>query len=1154
MKRFIKTLLTFAVLAVCVFMTSLISPDASAASQDDENWICAWGSAPVQVQVDGLSDMGSIIGGLIGDDSLTEVTVRSVITPSVSGSKLRIKVSNHYNTKPVQINGMSIAKSVKDSKVDMKTLKYVTFRDGYPGVTLAPGEELYSDPINFDVVAHEKIAVTTYVSSFLDFNTMGLSGGDTYIATGDALKEEDFDMLKSVIDDEEMMDILAGLLEGFGMGSSVNLKLTYSFVKVVPCLVSLDVLSYDAGYSVVVVGDSTVANEFPLYLAQALYEDENITNIGVAGKGIIGNCMLYPGLGLGSYLYAESLLQRFTRDVLSQSGLKYVIVKIGVNDIIHPVCTDSSQQYPGIVQPSLDKLIAGYREIFKACHNAGVKVIAIGITQWKGTTRDFFGDGGTYVRTPAEFEADWQLAKDVNEWLATTTEHDGYVDFCEISANPLDPDALLPEYSEDCIHPSNALQKVWSNYFPLSLLGVGSMPGGVLMDTLENEVYVGEAKQLTATVYPETAENQELEWYSENPEIATVDKYGAVAGISNGTTVITCRTVVGGYKSSCKLTVKTKPENIILNYGVNTIYTTETFKLKATVFPENATDKSVTYKSDNKSVATVSSDGTVTGIGKGTATITCTSADGRIKAICTVTVKKKVHVQNIELSYDGEENYRSHTLYKGQSFSLEPEVSPADATFKNVKWSSSDEKVATVDSEGRVTAVGGGKAVIKCTSADNPMVAATCTVTVKVKATGISLSNTSLKLYEGKTKTLSATIKPDDATNLKVTWKSENSKIAKVSSKGKITAVKAGTTYITGTTANGKYTAKCKVTVLKVIDTKKVTLNKTTLSIKHGSSTTLKATVSPSDATNKTLIWTSSDTKIVKVTAEGKITGVKPGTAYVTCKTLDTGKTAKCKVTVKAVVPTSVKFSKTTVSVPYGEIVKIKNLVTVSPSNATDKTLTWSSSSPSTVKVSQAGNVKGLKAGKSAVITVTTNSGKKTAEITVKVTHVKPTSIKLNKTSLTLSKGGTATLTPSFSPSNTSVKTVTWSSSDKSVVKVSSKGVVTAVANGTAVITCKTSNGKTATCTVTVKNIPVSGVSIKESGGLIMNVGYVYTLTAVVNPTGATNKKVTWQSSNPSVASVTSGGKVTAKSKGTCEIIVTTADGGYSASCTIIVS
>lgn len=1151
MKKLINSFLIFAVTAICVFAVASSSPKANAAGENDE-WICAWGSAPAKVQIDGLGDMSSIIGSLIGDEGLTEVTIRSVITPSANGSKLRIKVSNKFNTKAVRIDGVTVAKSVKDSKIDLNTLKYVTFRDGYPGVTLAPGEELYSDPIRFDVIAHEKIAVTTYVKSFTDFNTMGLSGADTYIATGDAQREEDFDMLKNVIDDKKALDIIAGLLEGFGMGDSVNLKLAYSFIKIVPCVIGLDVLSSDGGYSVVVVGDSTVSNEFPLYLAQALYEDENITNVGVVGKGIPGNCLLYSGLGLGSYLYAESLLKRFNDDVLSQSGVKYVIVKIGVNDIIHPVCTDAAQNYPGVVQPSARVIINNYSKLFETCHKAGVKVIAIGITQWKGTTRDYFGDGGTYVRTSDEFEADWQIAKDVNQWLATTTEHDGYVDFCEISANPLDTDALLPEYSEDGIHPTDALQRVWGNSFPLSLIGAGTLPGGVHIKNNDGVVYVGKGKKFIADVYPETAENKEVTWTSEDPNIVVIDNSGVATGISNGITTLVCRTVEGGYKASCKVTVKTAAESIVLNYRTNSIYTSQSFTLKATIFPETTTDKAVTWSSEDKSIATVNKNGKVTGVGKGTTVINCTTADGAITASCTVTVNKKVHVENVELYCGDEANFTENTLYKGQSFDLIAAVSPSDATFKNVKWTSSNEKVATVDAEGHVVAVGGGKAAIKCTSEDNPMVAASCTVTVKVKATGITLSSTSLKLYVGKTKTLTANILPEDATNKSVTWKSLDSKIAKVDKNGKITAVKAGTTYITATTANGKYTAKCKVTVANIVKSKSVKLNKTSVTINDGKTYKLTETIAPSNTTDKTVTWSVSDKKIIKVSADGKVTALKPGTAYVYCKTKDTGKTAKCKVTVKAVVPTSVKFSSESVSVAYGKTKTLK--ATVSPSNSTDKTLKWSSSDPSIVSVTQSGKIKGLKAGKSATITVTTNSGKRKAQITVKVTHVKPTAVSLNKANVTLSKGNTVTLTPKFAPSNTSVKTVTWSSDNKSVATVSSKGVVKAVSNGTAVITCTTKNGLTAVCVVTVAVIPVTSVSIKESGGLLMNVGSTYNLHATVYPTTATNKKVTWSSSNPNVATVSSSGKVTAKGRGNCVISVTTADGNKTAKCNIVVS
>lgn len=1146
MKKISKSFLILVMALLCSLTIGALTQRASAASEDD-NWVCAWGTAPAKVQIDGLGDIGSIIGSLLDDDSLSEVTVRTVVTPTVNGSKLRIKVSNRYGTQALKINGMTIAKSIKDSKVDVNTLKIVTFKDGYPGVTLAPGQELYSDPIRFDVSSQEKIAVTTYMSDFLNVNTMGLSGADTYITTGDAQREEDFDMLKTVIDDKKALDIIAGLLDGFGMGDSINVQLAYSFIKIIPCVVAMDVLTSDGGYSVVVAGDSTVSNNFPLYLSQALYQDENITNVGVVGAGVPGNCLLTSGLGLGSYLYAESLVSRFKDDVLSQTGVKYVIVKIGANDIMDPVCSGVLNGY----QPSAEQIIKGYSRLFEACHNAGVKVIAVGITQWKGTTGDYFGDGGTYIRTPSEFEADWEIAKQVNDWLATTKTHDGYVDFCEVSKNPLDPDALFPDYSEDGINPTDALQRVWSNYFPLSLIGAGTLPGGVHIKDNDGVVYVGKGRKFFAEVYPETAENQEVTWESEDENIVVIDNSGVAVGIANGTTNLVCKTVIGGYKASCKVTVKTAAESLLLNYHTNSIYTSQSFTLKATILPETATDKTVYWSSEDTNVATVNKNGKVTGVGRGTTVINCKTADGTITASCTVTVKKKVQVENVELYCGDDANYTAKTLYKNQSFQLSAVVSPSNATFKNVKWTSSNEKVATVDSSGFVVAVGGGSAAIKCTSVDNPMVAASCAVTVKVAATGVTLSSSSVKIYVGKTKTLTPTVSPADATNKSVKWRSLDTSIATVNKNGKVTAVKAGTTYITATTANGKYTAKCKVTVAKIVKSTSVKLNKTSLTINDGKSYRLTETVSPSNTTDKTVIWSVSDSKIIKVSSDGKVTALKPGTAYVYCKTKDTGKAAKCKVTVKAVVPSSVKFSAESVSVAYGKTKTLK--ATVSPSNSTDKTLKWSSSDSSIVSVTQSGKIKGLKAGKSATITVTTNSGKRKAQITVKVTHVKPTAVALNKKSVTLSKGNTVTLTPKFTPSNTSVKSVTWTSDNKSVATVSSKGVVTAVANGTAIITCTTKNGLEAVCVVTVSVIPVSSVTVSQSK-LIMQVGLTYNLSAKVSPSNATNKKVTWKTSNKNVAAVSSSGKVTAKGKGECVIYATSADGKKVGSCIVVVN
>lgn len=1140
MKKTLKIFLAFVITLISGAVICSGSFSATAASEN-EKWICAWGTAPTKIALEGFSNISAFVG---------DVTVRSVITPTASGSKLRLRVSNYYGEEPLKINYVTVAKSTGDSKIDVNSLKYVTFEEGYPGVTIPAGKEYYSDPITFDVNAHEDIAITIYVSEYQDVSTMGLSGADTYITMGDAGRKEDFDLLKEVIDDQEMLDILAGLLEGFGMGNSINLKLAYSFIKVVPCIASLDVLSEDSGYSVVVVGDSTVANEVPLYIAKSIYEDDNIENVGVVGKGIIGNSLLRSGLGMGSYLFGESMISRLERDVLSQSGVKYVVVKIGANDIIHPVCVDNMENYPGIKQPTAQELIEGYRTVFKKCHDAGVKVIAASITQWKGTTRDYFGNGGTYIRTAEEFEADWQIAKDVNEWLANTKEHDGYVDLCEISENPLDPDSFLPEYSEDRIHPTDTLQKVWGNYFPHSLLGIGSMPGGVLMGKTDVDVYVGQTKTIEATVYPESAENKQLEWFSENPAVATVDENGVVMGHSNGTAVIGCKTAVGGYKATCRVKVTTKVDNIFLNYNQNKIYTTQTFTLKASIFPETATDKGVTWSSSNKKVAKVDSKGNVTGVGAGTAIITCRSNDGLVSQTCSITVVKKTPVQNVVLQYGSNDNIKSKTLYKGKSFVLEPVISPENATFKAVKWSSSAPKIASVDSEGRVTAVAAGQAIIKCTSEDNPMVTASCTVTVKVKASGVSLSLSSFKLYETKTKALTAKVLPSDATNKNVVWTSENEKVAEVNSKGVVTAISDGVTYIVVTTKDGSFKAKCKVTVMPVIDTTKVKLNKTTLNLNDGKTYNLKATVYPADATYKAVTWSTSNKKVVTVTSKGKITAVNPGTAYIYCKTKDTGKTAKCKVTVKKVSPVSVSFASLSINVDCGDIVKLK--ATVLPSNTTDKSLTWSSSDPSVVKVSQAGNVKGLKAGKSAVITVTTKDGKKKDKITVYVKAVAAKKITLSRTSVTINKGKTLQLSANFSPANTTNKTLTWTSSNKKVATVSSTGKITAVGKGTAVITCKTKNGKTATCKVTVNTVAAYGIKLDKTSVMAQK-GADFTIKATVLPTNATNTKVKWTSSDTSVAKVSSSGKVTAVGVGYCEIKAVSVDGGYSASCAVSV-
>ncbi len=241
----------------------------------------------------------------------------------------------------------------------------------------------------------------------------------------------------------------------------------------------------------------------------------------------------------------------------------------------------------------------------------------------------------------------------------------------------------------------------------------------------------GETAVLTATIAPETATNKILNWESSNPAVATVDNTGKVTAVVAGSAVITCSATDGsGAKATCKVTVtksEVKVTEITLNKTNASIEKGKTLQLKATVTPTNATDKGVTWKSSNTKIATVSSTGKVTAKTVGTVTITCTAKDGSgTKATCRITVKNPViKVTKITL------NKTKATLVKGESMSLKATVTPTNTTNKGVTWKSSNTRIATVSSTGKVTAKAVGTVTITCTAKDGSGKKATCRITVR---------------------------------------------------------------------------------------------------------------------------------------------------------------------------------------------------------------------------------------------------------------------------------------------------------------------------------------------------------------------------------------------------------------------------------------
>ena len=657
------------------------------------------------------------------------------------------------------------------------------------------------------------------------------------------------------------------------------------------------------------------------------------------------------------------------------------------------------------------------------------------------------------------------------------------------------------------------------------------------------DVPVGGTAQLVASITPSNATNQNVSWSTDNASVATVAADGTVRGVSVGTARITVTTYDGRKTSVCTVSVVIPVAGVSLRSST-TIQVGGTERLIPAINPANATNQSATWSTDNALVATVASDGTVTGVSSGTARITVTTADGGKTASCTVTVvSQAVAVTGVSL------DTLAATVAVGNTRQLSATIAPSGATNQAVTWSSSNTNVATVSSSGLVTAVSTGTATITVTTADGGKTA-NCTVTVVIPVTAVTLK-TSTTISVGGTEQLTAVINPANATNQAVSWSTGNAAVATVASDGTVTGVSAGTILITVTTADGGKTASCTVTV--TVPVTGVSLNKTTLSLAAGGTEQLVVAFTPSNASNRAVTWQSSVSGVASVSSSGMVSALSGGTTTITVTTADGGKTASCVVTVT--VPVSSVSLKTSTTILVGGVEQL--VAVINPGTATNKNVSWTSSNAVVATVGSDGVVTGVSAG-TALITVTTADGAKTSSCTVTVTQqsVAVTGITLNKTSTVISMGvaGVAyaeQLTGTVVPSNATNQNISWTSTDPYVANVNSTGLVTAALPGTTTVIATTVDGnKMAWCTVTVVQL-VTNVSLDKSSDTLVPGGMLQ-LVKTISPANATNAAVTWSTSNAAVATVNQSGLVTAVGGGTATITATATDGGGASAASIV--
>lgn len=393
-------------------------------------------------------------------------------------------------------------------------------------------------------------------------------------------------------------------------------------------------------------------------------------------------------------------------------------------------------------------------------------------------------------------------------------------------------------------------------------------------------------------------EGTTINWASSNPEVASVDNLGKVTANAAGTATITAISDAdGNLKATCEVTVK-GVTGISLDKAELTLELSESGKtgtISATVTEVGGADTTVNWNSANTGIATVTN-GTITAIAEGSTVITATAGDK--SATCTVTVSAAIKsVTAISLSETS-----LNLIVGGATATLEANIVPADATYTSIKWESSNANVATVEN-GVVTAVGAGSANIIATANGGTNVTATCAVTVSAAAVAvdsITLDKTSLELAVGGTYTLTATVKPDNASDRTVTWSSSDATVAKVETGGKVTALKEGKATIE--VKSGEKTATCSVKVNPKgkIAVTGVAIKPDTVKLDIGQTQVLEAVITPADATDKTVTWSIADQDKSKATVDDKgcVTAKAEGEVTVTVTTNDNKKTATCKVTI----------------------------------------------------------------------------------------------------------------------------------------------------------------------------------------------------------------------------------------------------------------
>ena len=653
------------------------------------------------------------------------------------------------------------------------------------------------------------------------------------------------------------------------------------------------------------------------------------------------------------------------------------------------------------------------------------------------------------------------------------------------------------------------------------------------------QIEIGQTQQFSVTVQFDDGTSRTYTtggtWSSSDPAVATISSTGVATGLSEGTTTITAA-AEGQTRTATLTVVRPAIASIDVTPGESSLAPGQTVQLTATPRSSGGaalTGRTIAWSSSDDAIATVDQNGLVTAVAEGTASITAASEGVQ----GTANVAIRIPVSSVEIApatasiLVGATQQLTVTIRGPQSQVL---------TGRAVTWTSSDETVATVDSNGLVSGVASGSVTITATSEGISGTATITVATVPVETVTVTPGAGTIQVSA----TIQLTAQTFDVnggtlTGRAVTWTSGNSGVATVDASGLVTGQSAGVAVITATSEGKSATATITVIPIPVAT---VNVAPGAATVVAGGTQQYTATTLDSNGnglTGRSVTWTSDNAAVATVNASGLVTAVGVGTT--TIRATSEGITGTATITVTPPPVASVDVTPPTASIVVGATQQLTATPKDANGNAlTGRAVTWSTSDATVATVDTNGLVTGIAVG-TATITATSEGVNGTSVVTVNSVPV--ATVDLTPAAATVVEGKTTqlTATPRDAGNNALTgRTVTWTTSNAAAATVSTSGLVTGVAPGTATITA-TVEGKSATSTITVTQAPVNTVEVAPSSASVVEF-QTQQLTATTKDADGvvlTGRTVTWTTSNPAVATVSTSGLVTAVAPGTATITAT---------------